>query len=114
MTTRNFVAAMMFAALPAAGLGAQDASLVAKGQKVYATHKCSTCHSIEGKGNKKGPLDDVSSKFSADDLRRWLTHPDEMAAKAKSTRKPVMKTYDKKMPNEDMDALVAYMRTLKK
>lgn len=114
MTTRSFVAAMMFAALPTAGLGAQDAALVAKGQKLYATHKCSTCHSIEGKGNKKGPLDEVGSKLGAEDLRRWLTHPDEMSAKAKSTRKPVMKAYDTKMSAADMDALVAYMQTLKK
>lgn len=114
MTTRSFVAAMMFVALPASGLAAQDPALVAKGQKLYATHKCSTCHSIEGKGNKKGPLDEVGSKLSAEELRRWLTHPDEMTAKAKSTRKPVMKTYEKKMSTEDMDALVAYMQTLKK
>ena len=80
---------------------------------MYASNKCTTCHSVEGKGNKKGPLDEVGSKLSADELRQWLTHPDEMAAKAKATRKPAMKSYEK-LSKEDLDALVAYMQTLKK
>ena len=111
---RRCLALMLIVGFPSAGFAAQDAALIAKGQKLYATHKCSTCHSIDGKGNKKGPLDEVGSKLTAEELRQWLTHPDEMSAKVKSTRKPVMKAYDKKMSEEDMDALVAYMQTLKK
>ncbi len=42
---------------------AQDAK--AAGEKVYADQKCSVCHSIAGKGNAKGPLDDVGSRLSA-------------------------------------------------
>ena len=44
---------------------AQD---VARGAKVYADQKCSVCHSIEGKGQKKGPLDGVGTKLSADEI----------------------------------------------
>jgi mono/diheme cytochrome c family protein len=36
---------------------AQDAR--AAGEKVYAEQKCSLCHAIAGKGNAKGPLDEV-------------------------------------------------------
>jgi hypothetical protein len=42
-----------------------------------------------------------------------MLHPVEMTAKAKSTRKPPMKSYDK-LPKEDIEALVAYMQSLKK
>ena len=95
-------------AVPAA---AQDAK-VAQGAKVYAAQKCAMCHSIGDNGNKKGPLDGVASKLSADELRAWIVDATGMTAKTKATRKPVMKTYT--LPKDDVDALVAYMLTLKK
>ena len=90
---------------------AQDAK-VEKGTQVYAAQKCSLCHSIAGKGNAKGSLDGVGSKLSAAEIKQWLVDPVAMAAKTKSERKPVMKA--KAMPAEDIDALVAYLTTLKK
>jgi mono/diheme cytochrome c family protein len=88
------------------------ASAQDKGEKVYADQKCAMCHSIGDKGNKKGPLDGVAAKYSAADLRQWIVDAKAMTAKTKSTRKPEMKTYQ--LPKEDVDALVAYMQTLKK
>src|SRR5262245_57053476 len=38
---------------------AQDPALAKKGEAVYAAQKCSTCHSIAGKGAKASPLDGV-------------------------------------------------------
>jgi mono/diheme cytochrome c family protein len=90
---------------------AQDAT-VAKGQQVYADQKCALCHSIGDKGNKKGPLDVVGSKLSAADLRLWMTDAKAMTEKTKSTRKPEMKSYN--LPKADLDALIAYMQSLKK
>jgi mono/diheme cytochrome c family protein len=92
---------------------AQDAALVKKGQEVYTAQKCSLCHAIAGKGNKMSPLDGVGTKLSADELRRWITHPTEMAAKTKSTKKPPMPDKYSKLPPADLDALVAYMQSLK-
>ncbi|MBZ5556943.1 MAG: cytochrome c [Acidobacteriia bacterium] len=94
----------------AATAAAQDAK--AKGEKLYADQKCAMCHSIGDKGNKKGPLDGVAGKLSADELRQWIVDAKGMTAKTKSTRKPDMKNYA--LPKEDVDALVAYMQTLKK
>jgi mono/diheme cytochrome c family protein len=92
---------------------AQDAALIANGQKVYDTQKCLVCHSIAGKGAKAGPLDGVGAKLSAGDIRQWIVEPIEMAKKVKSTKKPPMpKKYDK-LPAGDLDALVAYMQSLK-
>ena len=84
---------------------------VAGGQKVYAAQKCVACHSIAGVGNKRGALDGVASKLSADQIRQWITNAPEMTAKTQSTRKPVMKAYA--LPKEELDSLVAYLQTLK-
>jgi mono/diheme cytochrome c family protein len=90
---------------------AQDA-LVQKGQKVFADQKCAMCHSIAGKGNAKGSLDKVGSQFKPDEIRQWITNSKEMAAKHEATRKPVMKDFAG-LPKADVDALVAYLQTLK-
>ena len=95
----------------AAGVAA--AQTAADGEKVYAAQKCSICHSVAGKGNKANPLDGVGKKLSADEIKQWITHPTEMAAKAKSTKKPPMPAKYEKLPAADIDALVAYMQSLK-
>jgi mono/diheme cytochrome c family protein len=82
------------------------------GMKVYTDQKCSLCHSIAGKGNAKGALDGVGAKLKADDIRKWITTPAEMAAAAKAERKPAMKAYPN-LPKDDLDALVGYLTSLK-
>ena len=79
---------------------------------MYEAQKCSVCHSVAGKGNAKGPLDAVGSTLSADDLRAWIVDAKGMTAKTNAARKPPMRQYN--LPKEDVDALVAYMATLKK
>jgi hypothetical protein len=70
------------------------------------------CHSVAGKGNAKGILDNVGAKLSAEEIRLWLVDPEAMRAKAKAERKPLMKSYAS-MPKADLDGLVAYLHTLK-
>ena len=89
---------------------AQD---VKKGEQVYAAQKCATCHSIAGKGKKTNPLDGVGAKLSADDIKQWIVDPKGMTAKAKSTKKPPMPAKYDKLPAADIDALVAYLASLK-
>jgi mono/diheme cytochrome c family protein len=92
---------------------AQDDAVVKKGQAVYAAQKCSMCHSIAGKGGKQSPLDGVGKKLSADEIRLWIVNPKEATAKAKSTKKPPMPAKYGGLPAADIDALVAYMVSLK-
>ena len=82
------------------------------GEKVYADQKCTLCHSIGDKGNKKGPLDEIGSTRSLEDLRAWIVDARGMTVKTKAPRKPEMKNYA--LPKENLDALVAYMASLKK
>jgi mono/diheme cytochrome c family protein len=109
------VAALVFGVgmvtLPMAAATQDDA--VKKGEAVYAAQKCSICHSIAGKGKKQNPLDGVGTKLTAAEIRDWIVKPKEMTAKAKSTKKPPMPDKYSKLPAAEIDALVAYMQSLK-
>jgi mono/diheme cytochrome c family protein len=101
--------ALVFIALATGTAAAQDA---AAGAKLFVDQKCSLCHSVAGKGNAKGALDDVGSKLSAADLRAWIEDAKAMTTKTGATRKPEMKAYT--LAKADVDSLVAYLVTLKK
>jgi mono/diheme cytochrome c family protein len=97
--------------LAAGHAGAQDAE---RGKAVYEEQKCKLCHSVAGEGNKKGALDDVGGRLGAEEIEAWHRNPKEMTEKSGSTRKPAMKAYgEDKLSEEDLDALVAYLLTLK-
>jgi mono/diheme cytochrome c family protein len=94
----------LYGAAPASAQGAAE-----KGAAVYAAQKCATCHSIAGKGGKFA-LDGANAKvgtLSAADIAEWITSP------AAAAKKPPMRAYPK-LAKEDLDALVAYMQSLKK
>lgn len=105
--------ALVAIAVPVAALAQTDKALVTRGEKVYAEQKCAVCHSIAGKGNPKGPLDDVGARLSAEDIRMWIVDPVAMTANTKAARKPPMKAYAS-LPKDDLEALVAYMQSVKK
>jgi mono/diheme cytochrome c family protein len=98
------------AALSVAGTAGAGAN-ADRGAQVYTEQKCSLCHSIAGKGAKKGALDGVGSKLAPVEIKAWIEDPAGMTAKTNATRKPPMKK--KALPAEDVDALVAYLATLK-
>lgn len=104
------VVALMCLATTAA---AQSSAQIELGKKVYADQKCGVCHSIDGVGNKRGALDGVGAKLSVEDIRLWMTDAPGMSAKTKSERKPAMKSYPQ-LSKDELDAIVAYMASLKK
>ena len=108
---RTTLSVLLLCMLIPAAAAAQNAA-VERGMKVYAESKCSMCHSVAGKGNAKGVLDAIGTKLSADETRQWLVDPDAMRAKAHAERKPFMKSFAS-LPKGDVDALVAYLQTLK-
>jgi mono/diheme cytochrome c family protein len=92
---------------------AQSAAQAEFGQKVFVAQKCSVCHSVAGKGNQKGALDNVGAKLSVDEIRQWIVAAPAMAVKTKAERKPPMKAYPN-LAGDDLDALVVYLQSLKK
>ena len=109
MGIRSIVLTAVFLGVAAPAVRAQDAK---KGEQLFTDQKCSLCHAIAGKGNAKGPLDSVGAQLKPEEIRLWLTDTKAMTTKSKSERKPEMKVYT--FEKEDVDALVAYLSTLKK
>ena len=108
----RIVLAVVVAGLSAGSAFAQDA--VARGRQEFVDSKCQVCHLVGGEGNKKGAvLDGVGTKLTPDQIRQWITNAPEMAAKANIDRKPPMKAYTD-FPKDKVDALVAYISSLKK
>ena len=103
------LAVTMLCGMAAAGEAAQTAApLPDRGAAVYAAQKCSVCHALDGKGNKKWPLDSVGTKITAEEIRLWIVDPVDMAKKTEPARKTTMKAYAK-LPPEDLAALVAFL-----
>ncbi len=112
LTKRTLAVAAAVSALmlPSLAMAGQDAK---RGQQVYTAQKCQGCHNIGGKGYKTNTLDGVGKKLSAADIRAWIVTPKAMATKTKATGKPPMPDRYAKLPAADIDALVAYMQSLK-
>ncbi len=77
-----------------------------RGKEVYAVQKCALCHSISGAGGAKAPLDGVGARLKPEEVRKWIRTPKSM--KSDTT----MKSYPD-LPEKDLDALVAYLLTLR-
>ena len=89
---------------------AQDPK-VAKGAALFESNKCSICHSVAGKGGKK-PLDGAGTRLDAATAKLWLTDPKGAEAKTGKKASPPMKSFAT-LPAADIDALVAYVMSLK-
>ena len=105
--------AFAFAVIPSLAAAGQDAAQIKRGAGVYTAQKCQACHIVAGTGNKANPLDGVGAKLTSDQIREWLIHPKEMATKTQSKGKPPMPDKYMKLPPADLDALVAYLQSLK-
>ena len=104
--------AAVFAAIALPAVVSTQADKVEAGKKVYVTQKCATCHSIAGAGSKMAPLDGVGTKLTAAEIKAWIVDPDPLTAKLATKPKVKMKKYT--LPDADLDALIAYMSSLKK
>ena len=109
----GFVAAAVLVAGVASAAAQAAAAPVDKGAAVFAAQKCSMCHSLDGKGQAKGPLDGVGTKLTAEEIRLWVVDPVDMTKKTSATRKPAMRAYPN-LPKADLDTLVAFLVTKKK
>lgn len=113
---RNVVATL--AGILAMGtLVAAQAATAEAGKQVYATQKCATCHQIAGTGGKlASALDGVGSKLKEAEIRHWLTDPAPLEAKVTPKPKMPMSGFLKthKLSDADVNALTAYMMSLKK
>src|ERR1044071_8466345 len=115
---RAVIVVIGIAFLSGASAFAQDAKKVADGKKLWDAKECAKCHTIAGKGerqSKYSALDDVGAKVKEADIRAWLKDPKAMEAKLDHTPKTKMssKIAQMKLTDADIDALTAYLLTLK-
>ena len=111
MARRLFIAVISVAIASGVTLAAQGAKQVEEGKKVYEAYNCNKCHRIGGTSTKLQPLDGVATKLTADEIHKWLVSPDEMTAKLK--KKPVTKMKKQDFKPGEVEALMAYLSTLK-
>ena len=91
--------------LTAANVAIAD-PLAAAGKKIYESESCDACHGENGTGTNAGPkLVGAMAQKSAEELSNLLRHP--TAKMIEGEMKPV------DMPDEDIKALVAYIKSLK-
>jgi hypothetical protein len=111
MPRHLFIAVVFLACVSGVTIAAQDPKQVEEGKKVYDAYNCKKCHRIGGTSTKLQPLDGVATKLSTDEIRNWLVSPDEMNAKLK--KKPVTKMKKQDFKPGEVDALMAYLSTLR-
>ena len=111
MARRLIIAALSLTFASGITLAAQNAAQVEAGKKAYEAYNCKKCHKVGEGGAKLQQLQGVATKLSAADIRTWLENPDEMTAKLK--KKPVTKMKKQDFKPGEVDALMAYLGTLK-
>ena len=103
------------ATTPAAAGG----NLVALGKEQYDLQECYNCHKIGGKGSvkKRGPiLDNIGNLMKPEEMKEKLLSPRSWMAEGfeKEYNKKLMPgKYKELMSDQEIDALVAYLATLK-
>lgn len=96
---------------PAAGEQA-DATLLAQGRQVYDQNDCAACHAVAGTGSPRSPLDGVGSALAPAQIREWVIGGDSVAEDLSPRALRAKQAY-RSLPPEQLDALVAYLSSLK-
>ncbi len=103
-----------------AGEAPDGQSLVAQGKQLYTSRACNTCHSVDGSANVGPTLQNLyghevtlsdGSTVMADEnyLRESILNPQ---AKITQGFQPVMPTFQGLVNDRQLDALVAYLKSL--
>ncbi|ODU47987.1 cytochrome c [uncultured Aquimonas sp.] len=89
-----------------------DAALLARGREVVLTNDCLMCHSIAGEGSPRSPLDGVGSRLSETEILHFAI-ADESVQDDLSPRAIKAKRDYAELPQEDLQAMAAYLASLK-
>ncbi len=85
---------------------------LAAGKRVYDAQNCARCHSVAGEGSPRSPLDGVGASLGPVELLHYATGH---AAIAEDLSPRVLKEKQgyQSLPKDDLDALVAYLQSLR-
>ncbi|MBI5411193.1 MAG: c-type cytochrome [Nitrospirae bacterium] len=101
-----------------AGAPAAAGDLVALGKEQWNLQECYNCHKLFGEGGKKrGPeMDNVGSLMTSEELRQKVLDPRSWMAEGfekEYEKKKMPDKYKELMEEKEVDALVAFLATLK-
>jgi mono/diheme cytochrome c family protein len=91
---------------------AADPAQVARGRVVYQEEGCAGCHAVGGEGNPRIPLDGIGARLDAEQLLHWTIAAPEVAEQM-PRRTAMMKQGYADLDQADLDALMAYLGTLR-
>ena len=89
-----------------------DPKRIEAGQQIYKQQTCARCHSIAGQGNPRNSLDGVGARRTALELRDWIIGADVLHGELSTYASGVKQAY-RKLPSDDLDALIIYMQSLR-
>lgn len=92
--------------------GGADAALLARGREVVLANDCLRCHSIAGEGSPRNPLDGVGARLSETELLQ-LAVADAAVQDDLGRRAIAAKRAYAELPQEELEAMVAYLASLK-
>lgn len=101
-----------------AGGGAPAGDLVALGKEQWELQECYNCHKLYGQGGKKrGPeMDNIGNLMKTDEMKEKILDPRSWMAEGfekEYEKKKMPDKYKELMEEKDVDALVAFLATLK-
>ena len=88
-----------------------DSKAVETGRQIYEQQGCGFCHSIDGQGNPRNPLDGVGTKRTASELRNFITGADTLEELLTMSIRNMKQRY-RELSAAELDALVIYMQSL--
>lgn len=94
------------------GADGVDVALLARGREVVLANDCLRCHSIAGEGSPRSPLDGVGSRLSETEILHFAI-ADEAVQDDLAPRAIAAKRVYAELPQDDLQAMVAYLATLK-
>jgi mono/diheme cytochrome c family protein len=88
------------------------AAVADRGRQLFDDQRCVRCHAVAGHGSPRSPLDGVGARMDAEETRHWIIGDDavseDLAPRVLAAKQPYQA-----LPKEDIDALVAWLQTLR-
>ena len=85
--------------------------LIPAGRTIYEAKHCQMCHSIQGVGNPRYPLDGVGCKLSRTELREAIIGAGAASSKMSGAVRQRKARYAE-MPEDEMSKLIDYLSAL--